>query len=761
MHWAGPGFFLGEAGIFLLSEPLGWEWLAALGTPLGVVLVWRRNWPVLWILAGFVWVSTYVQWHWHPLDAGLEGRDLTVTGRIEGLPVKRPWGWRFNFKVDDRAAAREVPELLRLSWYGKPRLEAGQRWQLQVRLKRPHGFANPGGFDYERWLFTHHIGATGYVRSRGPNRLLTESGGLAGLRQHLADYVDDTLAGSPYHGVVKALVVGVRDGIDEDQWAVLRRTGTAHLVAISGLHVGLVAGLLFWSGRSFWLRFGHWRLGSDQAGVLLALPGAVGYAALAGFSVPTQRALIMLGVGFGAVLWRRRSGPWQPLGLALLTVCLIDPLAPLTPGFWLSFGAVGWILFALSGRLRRPRWPLLRVQGYLLVGLAPFLVFFFKQVGWAAPLANLIAVPIMTFGVVPWVLSGGIGGMWLPDVGSILLALGARVLDWLWWGLSWLAELPGVVWSTVAPPLWSLPLVLLGLGWLLAPRGLPGRWLGGVFLVPLVWVPSPRPDTGELWLTVLEVGQGLSVVVETTDHALVFDTGPHFSERFDAGADIIAPFLQQRGRRHLDKIIVSHGDSDHSGGLAGLLRHYSARVLTSAEALFSLPDVAPCRSGQKWLWNGVRFTMLWPESSVSAESENDRSCVLKIEAGGGNVLLPGDIEKAGETALVNRYGSALKSPLMIAPHHGSTTSSSWLFLRKVQPDYVFISSGYRNRFDFPRPEIVDRYRKIHAQVFNTATDGALQVRVGANGVVVRGWRQIHRSLWAWKPVPASAGSVPP
>lgn len=758
MLWAGLGFLGGGMVVFSLPEPPAWGWLVA-GTGVFLVLLWRRKWYLAWMTLGLVWTSAYVHWYWQPLDPTLEGRELIVIGRIEDVPVKRSWGWLFDFRVESQPPEGSLPERIRLSWYGGPELKAGERWQLKVRLKRPHGLANPDGYDYERWLFTRRIGATGYVRQPGPNRRLAESSGLAGWRQAIADFIDFELSESPYRGILKALAVGVQEGIGEDQWEVLRRTGTAHLVAISGLHIGLVAGLILWLGRKAWLWLGHWRLGADQAGAVLAVPCAVGYAALAGFSVPTRRALIMLCVGLWALLQRRRLYPGQALGAALLGVCAFDPLAPLTAGFWLSFGAVAWILYAIGGRLRPPRWALLKVQGYLLVGLAPCLIFFFQQLGLSAPLANLIAIPLVTFGVVPWVLLGGGLASVAPDLASLLLSVSDWVLAWLWPALAWLAGFHDGSWPLPPPPVWSLPLAWLGIGWLLAPRGLPGRWLGVALLLPMVWTSVPHPAPGEVWVTVLDVGQGLAAVAETKNHVLVYDTGPGFGERFDAGSDVIAPFLQRSGRRRVDLILLSHGDSDHSGGLAGLMRRFPAPILTSAVAQFSGFGAAPCQEGQGWEWDGVRFAVLWPEEAEPkpGESENNRSCVLKIETKAGAVLLPGDLERSAEAALVRRYGTSLKASVLIAPHHGSATSSSWLLLRAVQPDYGVISSGYRNRFGFPSQRVLDRYRLLQAQVFNTAHDGAILVRIGAR-TSVTGWRSLKRRIWSWRP---NAESAPP
>ncbi len=756
MLWAGLGFLGGGMVVFSLPELPAWGWLVA-GTGVFLVLLWRRKWYLAWMTLGLVWTSAYVHWYWQPLDPTLEGRELIVIGRIEDLPVKRTWGWLFDFRVESQPLEGILPQRIRLSWYGGPELKAGERWQLKVRLKRVHGFANPGGFDYERHLFSRRLGAIGYVRRSEANRKLAESSGLTAWRQKLADFFDHS-GKSPYRGILKALAVGAQEGIGKEQWEVLRRTGTAHLISVSGLHIGLVAGLLYGLGRRFWLMFGHWRLTADRAGALLALPGAAFYAALAGFSVPTQRSLIMLGIGLLALIWRRLVSPWQGLGAALVAVLWLDPLAPLSMGFWLSFGAVAWILYALCGRLRSPKWALLRVQGYLFIGLIPLSVLFFHQLSLSAPLANLIAVPLVSFGVVPWVLVSGSLALVAPGLAAWLLEVPSLVLDWLWPGLVWLADSHDGAWPLPPPPVWSLPLACLGIGWLLAPRGLPGRWLGVALLLLMVWTSAPHPAPGEAWVTVLDVGQGLAAVAETKNHVLVYDTGPGFGERFDAGSDVIAPFLQRSGRRRVDLILLSHGDSDHSGGLAGLMRRFPAPILTSAVAQFSGFGAAPCQAGQGWEWDGVRFAVLWPEEAEPkpGESENDRSCVLKIETKAGAVLLPGDLERTAEAALVRRYGTSLKASVLIAPHHGSATSSSWLLLRAVQPDYSVISSGYRNRFGFPSQRVLDRYRLLQAQVFNTAHDGAIQVRIGAR-TSVTGWRSLKRRIWSWRP---NAGSAP-
>ncbi len=640
-----------------------------------------------------------------------------------------------------------VPRRLRLSWYGGPLVHAGEIWRLTVRLKSPRGFHNPGGFDYERWLFAHGIGATGYVRRSDGNRLLEPPRGIDALRGRLAAAIARSLGDSSLSGLVRALALGARDGISPGQWQVLRRTGTAHLVAISGLHIGLVAGLLLWTGRRLWLRFGTWRIDAGTVGAASALLGAVGYAALAGFSLPTQRALIMLAVSLAAWVWRRHASPWQGYSLALIGVCLRDPLAPLGSGFWLSFTAVAWILFVVANRLGPARrWvETLKVQAMLWLGMTPLMIYGFHQIGWTAPLANLVAIPLVGFVVVPLILTGCLAWWLWPDAAQALWHWAEGVLGGVWVWLAWLAQWSAGAWPLPAPTLTGVVLASVGLGLLAAPRGLPGRWLGALLLIPLLSPPVERPPPGQLWLTLLDVGQGLAVVAETTRHVLVYDTGPRFSDRFDAGSDIIAPFLDGRGRRHVDLVVVSHADGDHRGGLVGLLRRFSSPVVTSDPQALGLP-AAECRAGRSWRWDGVEFELLWPVSRGSGGG-NDRSCVLKITAAGGaSVLLPGDLEAGGEAALVARYGSRLAARVLVAPHHGSRTSSTSAFLDAVRPALILVAAGHGNRFGFPHPEVVARYRQ-RGRILTTADSGAIQVRLGRT-VQVRPWRLENRRLWS-------------
>lgn len=688
-------------------------------------------------LLGLVWAAAFSLYFWSPLEPAWEGVDIEITGQVTGLPSRFDRGWSFDFEPVGSTDSHRLPSKIRLRWYRGPAVKSGQIWQLRVRLKPPRGFRNPGGFDYERWARAQRIGASGYVRNSQTNRLLAQSKGWSSLRQQLADRIEAILAASPVRGLIKALVVGDRSGISQDQWQVLRSMGTAHLVAISGLHIGLVAGLCFWIGRRSWLVLGMSRWPADAPAIVGAIAGAAGYSALAGFSIPTQRALIMVIVVMGAVAGRRHLHPWYGWVVALWAVCLLDPWAPFSAGFWLSFGAVFLILYGLGGRLVRfgAVSGFMRVQWVLLLGLAPLLSFLFGQVPWMAPLANLVAVPGITLLVVPLALLGSAVLWALPPLGEGLLQAAALIMSGLWRPVQALAELYDQGQFFVSPPgWWVLILAMAGLLLVLAPRGLPARWLGILLVQPLVWPAANRPEQGEVWLTLLDVGQGLAAVVQTRDHVLVYDTGPRYSERFDAGRDIILPYLQHVGRQRLDKVIISHGDQDHSGGLPAVISRFPAAHLLTSDSALATHTGNLCQRGQHWRWNAVEFEMMWPKQT-KPQTENDASCVLKITAPGGSVLLPGDLEAAGEQALLAESGRGLQATILLAPHHGSATSSTPGFLQAVDPRLILVASGYRNRFGFPASEVLERYRQMGSRFCDTALSGAIEVRIKPEGTI--------------------------
>ena len=727
---------LGVCGLTQLSELPGSAFCQLLPLTLFFALLGSR-WRLACLLcAGFLWalLRGHIALDGN-LPAELEGRDLVVQGSIVLIPVDKGYRKQFVFVVESTTPAQIWTGRTRLSWYhSKVALQAGQRWRLTIRLKRPRGFMNPGGLDYERWLFQHRIAATGYVRAGGEAVLLEALAGqpITRIRGRILEFIHTVLDQHPQRGTVAALAIGHRQSISTRQWTVLRNTGTNHLMAISGLHIGLVAGGGFFTMLWLWSRSARLclLLAAPRAAAVAALLAAVFYAGLADFSIPTQRALVMIGMVMVNLIAGRRSAPTTVLAAALLAVLLVDPFSVLSAGFWLSFAAVAVILLAVSGRSpgasqwRGWWWRWGRIQAIVAVGLSPLTLGFFSQMSLSAPLANMLAVPWVGIIVVPLTL-GGVSVMSLSGaVGGVLIIMAAQALDLLWWFLELLEVTPRVTDAIPALRPWTLVgLVIFTSLWLMPP-GFPGRWLA-LLAIPLLFCRAgTSPEPGALELTVLDVGQGLSVVARTHGHVLVFDTGPRYSTGFDTGEMVVVPFLRTRSVQKLDILLVSHGDNDHAGGAASVAGSIqTTRIMTNAK--LGLPRVTPCLAGESWEWDGVGFEILGPVR-VSETGGNNSSCVLQIVTPAWRVLLPGDIESSAEDALLRRYSaSQLRSDILIAPHHGSRTSSGNSFLDAVRPEHVVFPVGSRNRFGFPHPEVFQRYRHRGVVIHDTAQQGAV------------------------------------
>lgn len=751
-----------------------WSCLLLILLPLALRYTRGRFWIAIPI--GFFWASLTGNFLLaEHLPAELVGEDVQVTGFVASVPEVETTSLQFHFVPQSlRWQGRDYapPGRLLLSWYQHaPAVRAGEQWTLTVRLKQPHGFMNPGGFDYEGWLFGQGIRARGYVRDRvapgaPPNQRLAAAGWrypVERLRQGLREQLATALGERAFAGVVMALAMGDRQAISDRQWEVLLDTGTNHLVAISGLHISFVAGLAFFLLRRGWrlsARATAW-LPAAKAGALAGLVAASGYALLAGFSIPTQRALVMVAVVMAGVWLQRRIRPVTLLALALILVMLLDPLCVIAPGFWLSFIAVAVIFYGMQGwRISgQPRWQRLwwrwgQVQWVVSLGLLPVLVLLFNQASLVSPLANLVAVPWVSLVTVPLTLAGAALLAVSEPVGQGLLALADLTLVLIWQLLEPLSRWPLTRWMPATNALWATGLAAVGIVWLLLPKGIPGRWLGAVWVLPLVLVRSDPLGPGELQFTVLDVGQGLAAVVETAQHTLVFDTGPRFRSGFNTGEAVLVPFLRSRRLAAVDTLIVSHGDNDHAGGVAGLLHRVQVgEVLSSVPGL--LPVAArPCEAGQRWRWDGVEFEILHPQAGdyASGLGDNNLSCVLRIDSGHRQLLLSGDIERVAEQLLISRAGGRLPAQVLVAPHHGSLTSSSPAFVAAVSPSIVVFAAGYQNRFGFPKPQVVGRYLEHGAQLFTTAEHGAVSIRIGAGGgTVISTYRQAAARYWHHQP----------
>lgn len=762
------GLLAGHCLIHSLSSLPPLAWLAVLVPAALVALVGRHraarrvgdvSFPATLLAAvlGGAWAWGHAALRLaEDLPPALEGQDLTVRGFIASLPDSTVDP---QFVFDVAGAATDVPPRLRLTWYRAPSTpQPGEQWQLTVRLKRRNGFANPGGFDYEGYLFREGIGAVGYVRDDTGNRRLqaaTHRYAILHARAWIGSRIAAAVGDHAMLGVLQGLAIGDTSAMKAEHWRVFAATGTTHLMAISGLHIGMVAMLAAWAGGCIvrWRRAQPLGLTAMHGQVLAGMAAAVIYSVLAGLSVPTQRTLVMLCIYFGLRGFRRAFDIGQSLSLALIVILLLDPFAPLAVGAWLSFIAVLAILMATAGRLVREGTiaSFSRVQWAVTIGLIPVLLVSFGNLSLVAPVANVLAIPAFTLVIVPGVLVGTLAAMIHPSLGAPLLKLPTLLLDAGWPLLEWLARQPLAVWHAPQPSLPVLFALVAGVLLLTAPAIWPLRLTGALLCLPMLFYRAPTPAPGTFELTVLDVGQGLAAVVRTHSRTLVYDTGPAYPSGRSAAELAVLPFLRNRDVRGIDLLMVSHGDQDHRGGLSGLLAGLPVRAISVGPSVSGAPSTSVgCERGQHWQWDDVSFTVLHPKAYSGAqafpESGNNGSCVLLIQGHDGAVLLTGDIEIEAERELL-AHGMP-RAEVVVAPHHGSDTSSSSLFVAAVRPDVTIFSTGYRNRWNFPRAAVVARWREAGARCYETSASGAITVTFSASGSQVREHRHTQRRYWA-------------
>lgn len=709
--------------------------------------LWLRQTLLICFTFAVLWTSLHSQLRLtDQLASHLQGQDLQITGVIASVPQREGRRLRFEFKPDQQIPVSKI----RLNWYQIPDVvpAAGERWQLTVRLRQPFGMQNPGAFDYEGWLFREGIAATGYVRPDPANRRLETAArySVNHLRMQIAERLQQ-LGNSELTPLLQGLSVGLRDQMTTEQWQILQKTGTSHLLAISGLHIGLAAGIGFFIGRWLWSLSSRRLLSvpAMHAGAVSAVLFALTYALLAGLSIPTQRALIMISVMMLSLLLGRAAFNLQTLALSMIIVTLIDPFSVLSAGFWLSYAAVFIIIFVARNHTPALKKQWLKIHLWVALGLSPLLMLFFQQTSLIAPLANLLAVPLVSLLVVPLLLLTIAMFAISESLAAQLLKLVLWLMDYLWRWLDWLAASPIATWEVPHLPLSIILLLCAASLLVLAPRGLPARWLGLTALLPLLFWQAERPADDEFWLTMLDVGQGLSVVIHTANHSLVFDTGPRFGSTFNTGDAAVLPYLDFRGTRKLDLLMISHGDNDHIGGAEAVLRQIPVkRILTGTEE--SLANAERCHAGQHWQWDEVLFEVLHPPKNWQAKS-NEMSCVLKVSNRHGSVLLTGDIETRAETLLLQTQSDRLNATVLQVPHHGSRSSSSEAFIAAVAPEAAWIASAYRNRWQFPHEIVRQRYQDHGVELFNTADSGALLMRFDGQQQPPVRWRLHARRLW--------------
>jgi competence protein ComEC len=687
------------------------------------------------------------------LPAHLAGETAVVDGHIASLPLHRGDSVEFLFHpLDDHHLAKVLPRRILARWHeGPPTLVSGETWRLELRLRPPVSRVNFSGADGERYLFANGIGALASVRGSGSRRLGESAGyALPRARQQLRNGMLAALDEHPGQGMVLALAIADRSALTRQHRRVMAMSGTGHLLAISGLHIGLAATFGFWLARAgtVLLPYG-WR---QQAGLLLpwccALCVAGAYAALAGFGTSTQRALVMLSV----LAWARLAGRQVPacrgVAIALVAVLMLDAMAPLRAGFWLSFGAVATLCLVFGTRMRRHGGmrSLWLAQVAITMLLMPLGMYWFQQGTILGLLANIAAIPWVGFVVAPLVLGGTLLLSLDAPLALPVLAWAAETGAYLYAFLDWLVS--AAPWGfrvTTQPGLMTVMLATLGCSLLLLPRGMQARLLAPFLVLPLVLPPAaPRAQPV---LEMIDVGQGLATLVLTRNHALLYDTGPGEPGEWDLVDSVLAPALATHRRMRPDRIVISHGDLDHAGGAATLARRFpEARVNANLDSA-----LVGCDSREHWTWDGIRFEVLHPDRGLPYLG-NASSCVLGISWKQGAILLTGDIDAAVESRLSAR--AIGRFPVLVAPHHGSKTSSSPALIEATAPSLVLISAGPGNRFGFPAEEVLARYARSGAQVVSTSACGAIRVSFSGHGEPdVTGARSLRRAVWRWPPGP--------
>ncbi|MDY0250969.1 MAG: DNA internalization-related competence protein ComEC/Rec2 [Pseudomonas sp.] len=709
-------------------------WLPSAGWLMGLLCVALllfacRIFPVGAYLVGFCWACLSAQWALDDqLAHDLDGRTLWVEGTVVGLPewpIVQGQPTMLRFELQGAISRRaQLPKRMRLSWRAPiDQVKAGERWRLAVRLKRPDGVLNPHGFDYQAWLFAKRIGATGSVKA---GQRLAAGQGVDYWREQLKRRLQ-RVAPEQMQGVMTALLLGDGSALTDQQWQLLQTTGTVHLMVISGQHISLMAGLAY-ACVALLVRLGWWptRLPWLPIACGLSMLAALFYGALAGFAVPVQRACIMVMI---ALLWRWRFqhvSAWTAFLAALSTVLLYEPLVVLQAGFWLSFAAVAALILAFSGRLGAWRWwqVLGRTQWVAAIGLVPFLLALSLPVSLIGPLANLFAVPWLSLLALPITLLGVVLLAW-PVLASAVLSMAGWLLQVMFSVLQWLAQ-SEAVWVGAGMSGWALLCALLGVLSVLLPRPIIPLLVVLGLWTPLLKSNEILLENGDADVWLLDVGQGQAVWIKTAQHSLLYDAGP-FIAGFDTGERIVVPFLQRFAQTHLDTLLISHADTDHAGGAQAIINALQVAHVVSGQPLEHPSSFAAQACTEKqWQWDGVWF---WRWQWRNAKDNNQKSCVLLINAQGERLLLTGDLDAAGEAALLADW-PWLKVDWLVVGHHGSHTSTSRRFLQTIAPQYALISRGKHNSYGHPHPQVLADLQRNSVRVYDTAQDKAVQIHLG-------------------------------
>ena len=706
------------------------------------------------------------------ISADEEGKELLIIGTVKGIPTVRDDGIRFLFDIKKASYVKQTTKaidlkgVVRLGWYQQLQsVKSGDIWQLKVKLKQPSGFMNPGGFDFEKWLFTQRIIATGYVRkskkiindadseknnsdkrvtsvkteinTNNENYKISESSlstmwrSIDRIRQNIHERVQARVDDKPSAAVLSALLVAVRDKLSDQQWQSLQATGTSHLVAISGLHVAVVAGFGFFPIMLLWRFFPRLneRIPVRIAGAIVGTLFAMFYAMLAGFTLPTQRALLMVVIGLWGLVSRRNFASSFVFSMALILVLLYDPLAAMTISFWLSFIAVFLILFFMKRQIEQQRWLAIKLQIFISLAMLPLTALFFGTASLTSPVANLFAIPWVSLIIVPISLMALMIMPFSDFLSDTLLELAAFAIDIFFRFLAILGESPLSQIHLADIPASLLLSAFIGILFLVLPKGFPVKYLGFLLLIPAFIYQPKSMESGDFKYTVLDVGQGYASVLQTKNYLMVYDTGTRISDSFDVGKLVVAPFLRSQGISKINTLLISHEDIDHRGGAQYLLDNFKVDEIISDQNRSNRSK--RCETGLKWAWDEVNFEVLSPVKGFIG-NDNNRSCVLKVWSDKHSLLLTGDIQKKTERELLLFKSDRLKSDVLGVPHHGSKSSSTQAFLEKVSPKIGLVSAGYRSRFGHPHLTVVDRYQDLGIELFDTIQYGAISLHFSSS-----------------------------
>ena len=720
-----------------------------------------------WFMLGFatMWVAAWSVID-DRLDPAMQGETISIVARIADFPRSMDKMLRFNVEQDQQSG---LPARIRLSWYEPEAVPGvGELWQLRVRLRRPHGYANPGGFDYEGWLFREGIGATGYVVSHADNQRLDSVpvGRISRIRQAFVHRVTELLPDDDAAAVLLAVGVGARHRITREQWDRYAVTGTSHLMAISGLHIGLAAGGVFLLAWAIYAPFCR-RMNVRDLALATAVLAAGLYAAVSGFAVPAGRAFLMAIFAAAAVLYRRKLNGAALLAFPCLVLLFVDPVSIHAPGFKLSFAAVAILLWSLQGHAHQPptgggQWRnypgttkaignlrrLSLLQIALLTGLFPLTVLIFGRFSAIAPLMNMLVLPLFNFITVPFCLAGMIFQGPLQPLGDQLLVIAYHSIRMVLSLISSAAELPAIRADILPPEGLAVVIAVLPVVHVVFPAGWPGRKLAWIAMAAVLLYRPAAPPPGCLDYHVLDVGQGLAVVLRAGEQTVLFDTGPSFRSGSSTADIVVIPFLKSRGIGRLDTLIVSHADQDHAGGVQAMASQFEIGTMLVGEPVAgSGLQQIPCSTASSWISDGVRFRFLHPAPNTTWEG-NNASCVLEVTTGNHRILLTGDIEAPVEATLLE---NALLGPVdtVIVPHHGSRTSSSPDFVNRLRPALAIVSAGFGNRWGFPKADVVSRWQHGGARLLETASSGAIGQRICIDTGVERLRRERPDSRKYW------------